>query len=145
MHESCQPACITSQCKRGQCLLVLPSQGVLSIDCDKCGSFPRGKKKPDFIVLYERGGSSIPIWNIVEMKKSVGHLGRIIEQLQAGADTIQNHPAFEISSPSQQLVPLLLHDRHIRTADLARRRITFRGSSVPVIYKRCGMRLEDES
>jgi hypothetical protein len=87
----------------------------------------------------------VSIWFIVEMKKSVGHLGRIIEQLQAGADAIQNHPAFEISSSSQRLIPLLLHDKHISTADLARRRITFRGNSVPVIYKRCGMKLEDQS
>lgn len=148
LHSACNPGssnrtCIIPQCKRGQCTVVLPPQGVLSIDCDKCGSFPKGKRKPDFIVLYAGGKSSVSSWIIIEMKRSVSHSQHIIEQLQAGADVIQNDPSFKIAQSPPHLIALLLHDKHIRTADFVRKRITFRGNPVSIIYKRCGTRLED--
>jgi hypothetical protein len=67
------------------------------------------------------------------MKRSVAHSQRIVEQLQAGADVIQHDAGFKIPQSPQRLIALLLHDKHIRTADFARRHITFRGKPMPLI------------
>jgi hypothetical protein len=100
-------------------------------------------RKPDFIVLYAGGESSVSSWFIVEMKRSVAHTQHIVEQLQAGADVVQNGSGFKVARSPQRLIVLLLHDKHIRTADFARRHITFRGMPSLILHKRCGIKLED--
>jgi len=143
LHRFCNPTCVSPQCRRGQCTLVLPPQVALTIDCDKCHSFPQGQRKPDFIVLYVGSTPSRSCWVIVEMKRSVAHPQRIVEQLQTGANVVQQGSHFKIPRSPQNLIALLLHDKHIRTADFARRHITFRGRPTSILHKRCGIRLED--
>jgi hypothetical protein len=77
------------------------------------------------------------------MKTRVRDPGNITEQLQAGTDAIQTHSHFKIHQGRQSLIALLLHDRHIRTSDFTRRRITFQGKPVIIIHKHCRIALED--
>lgn len=94
-------------------------------------------------MLHVGAESSRGIWVIVEMKGRVAHPQHIAEQLQAGADVIQNSSGFKIPRSPQRLIALLLRDRRIHTADSARRHIIFCGPRVSILYKRCGIKLED--
>jgi hypothetical protein len=142
-HNSCVSKCITSRCRKSRCILKLPSDGVICVDRDKCGCFQRDAKKPDFIVLCVGRTPAILKWVVVEIKTRVRDPGDIAGQLQAGAHAIQNNTHFKVNRGSQDLIPLLLHDRHIRTADFTRKRITFQGKFIPVVHKHCGVAISD--
>jgi hypothetical protein len=119
---------------------------VRCVDCDKCDAFSGENtlKKPDFILLSIVGTTSHSTWLVVEMKTRAGHVASIVEQLQAGADTIQNNVKFAFAESPPRIVPVLLHERGIHTADvqvLNRKRIQFAGKPWPIRARRCGVDL----
>lgn len=144
LHKSCNPRCTTTKCRKDNCTLGLPRQGVLCVDCDRCKAFPKeeGEKRPDFIVLYAGGKSTSPRWFIVEMKGTVSDIGHIVAQFQAGAKVIQDNSRFRVAPSPLPLVPLLLHDGHIRADEFIRRRISFWGRPCEITIRRCGIELK---
>ena len=90
LHASCSPSCIVQRCRKNDCTLALPIQQTIPIDCDKCKSFPQteGQRRPDYIILYLEEQTSC--WLVLEMKSRVSHSGSIADQLQAGANIIQD-------------------------------------------------------
>lgn len=136
-HESCNPRCITRRCRKGQCVFRLPPQGALGVDCDKCNSFPKNNPKPDFIVLYVSNEAPPSRWFIVEMKGTADHPRHIIDQIQAGAQVIQTDPRFQVPQSPTLLVPLVLYDGRIHTADIA----VFRKNRITA--RHCGIALVD--
>jgi hypothetical protein len=132
-----------TSCKKGQCTLILPAEGVLVFSCDRCAAFRlrKGKKKPDFVVFYQRRKSRKPCWYIIEMKGAIAHPRRIVEQLQAGIDVIQGDPRFAVRKPSHDLVPVVLYYGRIRAADFDQRSVSFFGKRIPIKPRRCGVEL----
>jgi hypothetical protein len=101
-------------------------------------------KKPDFVLLSIVENASDSTWLVVEMKTRAGHVSSIVEQLQAGADTIQDNIKFAFAESPPRIVPVLLHERGIHTADvqvLNRQRIQFAGKPWAIRTRRCGVDL----
>ena len=144
LHTSCTPPCITPSCRRTTCTLSLPRGQTVCIDCDRCSCFQEGERKPDFIVLYFRERPLLSCWFVVEMKSRVSHPRTIVEQLQAGAHMIENDPCFRVVQSPHRLVPLLLHEKGIHTADVQivnSQRVLFHGKPYPIKVARCGVNL----
>jgi hypothetical protein len=78
------------------------------------------------------------------MKARITNLGDIVRQLQAGIDIVQNSSRFKVFQPSHRLYALLLYDKHVHSADFARKPVTvkFRKRALNVIRQRCGFRLD---
>ncbi len=148
LHVTCSPNCIVPRCNRGDCNIQFTSERVRCVDCDKCGAFgdEPNSRKPDFILLSIAEQVSDSAWLVVEMKTHAGHVASIAEQLQAGADVIQNNRKFALEEPPHRIVPVLLHKRGIHTADiqvLNRKRIRFAGRGWSILTRRCGVDLSD--
>ena len=144
LHSMCQPTCVSPRCGRGDCSVRVSTGAAICIDCDRCRCIRDGARRPDFIVLYDQSNSSLSRWVVVEMKSRASHPVQIVEQLQAGADLIQDKACFQLQTPPVHLVPLLLHTRGIHTSDLQiinNRRISFRGKLYPIQTRRCGVEL----
>jgi hypothetical protein len=145
LHKSCRSTCITTSCRRGRCVLILPSDGTLCIDCDKCSCFKPGASKPDFIVLYAESQRPSSYWFIVEMKRPTGHPRHITTQLQAGAHAIDSCPSFRLSTSVPLLLPVVLHQGGIHADDfdtLRKQRISFHGERIALSFQRCGTMLD---
>lgn len=144
LHASCRLSCLAAQCRRPACALSFPSGQYVCIDCDKCDCFSTDVTRPDFIALYVESNPSTSWWLVVEMKSRVQHPRQIVQQLQAGADVIESTPQFDILNSPQRLVPVILHERGLRVADLQvinRSRISFRNRPHVIKSKRCGVSL----
>ena len=142
LHEHCNPSCVTHNFRKGECTARFTDatrQQLTGIDCDKCYAFPGSEdgKRPDFILLFVGGTESAPRWLVLEMKGRVSSPGRIVDQLQAGADAIRSDPHFQVQKPPRQLTPLILHDGHIRADDLGRKHVYFFGKRYEIHYPRC--------
>ena len=141
LHNGCSPSCITTSCRgAGDVTLRLPQQGALCISCDACTCFPKeeGQRRPDFVVLYCSGEASGSRWFIIEMKGRVSDTGRVVSQIQAGADVVQNSPCFKVAGLPSQLSPIVVYSKHVRTADFSRKRINFFGKLHEILFKRSG-------
>ncbi len=148
LHVACSPNCIVRRCNRGDCTVQFTSRYVRCVDCDRCAAFTNepNARKPDFILLSVGEGRSHSTWLVVEMKTRAGHVGSIAEQLQAGADAIENNTRFAFEESPRRIVPLLLHQRGIHTADiqvLNSKRIRFAGRPWAIQTRRCGVDLSE--
>jgi len=143
LHGSCNPTCITTRCRKHRCVLLLPRQGTLCVECDGCGAFPTQGTKPDFILLYAETNSSPACWFVVEMKGRVHHPRAIVRQLQTGADAIQNDHHFKVPQSPTILVPIVLHEGHIHAADFdILKSVSYLGKSCFIRTKRCGIAID---
>jgi hypothetical protein len=145
LHKSCRSTCISTSCRRGRCVLILPSDRTLWIDCDKCSCFQPGASKPDFIVLYAGSQRSSLHWFIVEMKRPTDHPRHITTRLQAGAHAIDSCPSFRLSTSVPLLLPVVLHQGGIHANDfdtLRKQHISFHGERIEISFQRCGVMLE---
>ena len=76
LHSGCN-CLVTRRCKRDGCRLTLGSNAI-GVDCDRCRAFTPTQRRPDFIVLYEGGGSK---WFVVEMKGKTIRVSNVKERL----------------------------------------------------------------
>jgi hypothetical protein len=148
LHGSCKPECLAKGCGRGNCTLRLPPRATVSVDCDRCRAFRTRKKRPDFVVLHAGDAAQLTRWFVVEMKQGdVTDRRRVVEQLQEGATTVEQHASFRIPGAPGDIVPLLLYGGRIHAADVQvlrrQKLVRFRGRALPVQVRRCGTRLID--
>ena len=143
LHVPCSPSCITTNCKSGDVTLRLPEQGALCISCNDCTCFPKGDsdRRPDFVVLYCPREAPSSRWFIIEMKGRVSNTGRVVSQIQAGADVVQISPCFKVTKQPGILVPIIAHGGGVRAADFSQKSIKFFGKSYRVSFRRSGSSL----
>jgi hypothetical protein len=125
--------------------LLFPAGQVICVDCDACRAFPEGVRRPDFIALHLRSSSPTEgWWLVVEMKSRPQGPREIVEQLQAGASTIETQDQFAIAQSPRRLLPVVLRTRGMHVADLQiinRSRVSFRGKRHVIKSARCGVAL----
>lgn len=146
LHDRCHPLCITNRCRSGDCSLGIINKRMVCIKCDDCKAIHNitGEHKPDFIILYVN--KALSCWFVIELKSRVRQARRIVAQLQAGADIIQNNEAFQVANSPSRLVPILVHGRGIHAADvevLSRTPVLFRGTRHLIKRKHCGGSIAD--
>ncbi len=143
LHDSCNPACITDRIRKHDCVLDVTQNlrpDIIAVDCDVCGSFSPTERRPDFILLL---AGDTPRWFVVEMKSRIRSIGELLEQLQAGGDSIQAKSEFDIPASPRLLTFLVLHERGpVKTADFQSRTLRIFGKRFPILHKRCGISLE---
>ncbi len=140
LHNRCSPSCITTRCRAEGVTLTLPGQGAVCISCDACTCFPKGQgdRRPDFVVLHCPREAPRPRWFIIEMKKKVSDTDRIVSQIQAGVDVVQNSPCFKVTDRPGKLVLIIVHGRGVKDSELLRKRINLLGKRYEVFFKRSG-------
>lgn len=147
LHDDCNPECATDVIQKSNCTLTISQTlraQIVGIDCDKCRSFASDKRRPDFIILFTGGSDTASRWFVLEMKARVGQTGILVQQLQAGADAIQSHPNFRLSSSPSRLTLLILHERRgLKAADYSKMVIRMAGKKFNVLQKRCGASLAE--
>ena len=135
-------SCIVSRCHKDGCSVALPQSARhrLIIDCDRPGSpFGPNDTKCDCLLFEETpsgAGRAIPI----ELKSGRIRASAVIEQLQAGAQAVENLLPREIAV---QLQPLLAYGKIPKgeKATLDKGFVRFRGKPYPIRKIRCGTQL----
>ena len=136
-------ACVITRCRKDRCSVSLPqspARNRLIIDCDKPGSsFNSNDKKCDCLIFEEAENGTdraIPI----ELKSGRIRASAVIEQLQAGAQAVENLLPREIAV---QLQPLLAYGNIPKgeRATLNEGLVRFRGKPYPIRKIRCGAQL----
>jgi len=149
LHKSCNPCCIVDSCRRGRCRVYIDINEVVCIDCDICGVFKfkyigtNERPKPDFVILYHNNARVLTRWVVLEMKGRVSSPGKIMKQLQRGADEIAQSNSFRLSKYPIGLDVVIIRDRHVRSSDFARRYITYFGKKVTIRIRRCQSKLSE--
>lgn len=140
LHSSCNPYCVVKSCKRGRCRIVLDIiEEIVCIDCDLCAVFGgvgrNHTKKPDFVILYCNSDKDISRWIVIEMKGRIDHPRSIVEQLQEGANVVAENAKFKIRVFPRVLRAFVVRDdKHVRSADLMQRYVSFLGRKTPVRF-----------
>ena len=108
------------------------------MDCDSCVAFSPSESKPDYIGIDASGPEQY--WFILEMKTSVHDFKSAVDQLQAGADKIQNSRAFNVSDSPDELVPIIVYRSvKVRMTDTDRNRsVQLGGKKFRVQMRRSG-------
>lgn len=146
LHHQCQQVCVTTTCRSGDCILVVPQSATICIACDRCDCFGQadGEKKPDYVVLHCDDAGTALHWLVIEMKSRPRRPASIAEQLQAGASILERHPRFRIAQKVNGLILVLVKARGIKDTDLAeirRTRVRFQGNNYPIRVENCGTNL----
>ena len=136
-------SCFVTRCRKDRCSVSLPqspARNRLIIDCDQPGSpFGPNDTKCDCLLFEETpngAGRAIPI----ELKSGRIRASAVIEQLQAGAQAVENLLPREIAV---QLQPLLAYGNIPKgeRAALSRGVVWFRGDRIRINKIRCGAQL----
>lgn len=138
IHSHSDARCIVAHCSSEGVTLSLPRSGCVCVDCDECGAFSPSESKPDYIGIDASG--SEPYWFVLEMKTSVHDFKSAVDQLQAGANKIQNSSDFRVSDAPDELVPVIVYRSvKARMTDKERnRRVLFKGEKFRVQMRRSG-------
>lgn len=136
-----------ASCQRGRCTASLPVDS-LCIDCDLCDTFSSVplEKKPDFVVLSVGTKPSMPPtlnWFIIEMKSKTSNAGEIVDQLQAGVNTMLSDHRFTTIGGRSNVFPIVLRSSTGSThpddlATLRSRQVGFAGRRSRIVVQRCG-------
>ena len=114
------------------------------IDLDKEGSpFARQDSRCDFLFVSENQDGPC-IFSPLELKKGALDAGKVVKQLQAGADLLENHPTF---SGNAKLATVAVSGKNTK-AQLSRiakskYQIRFKGGLVKISHMKCGNELAD--
>ena len=124
----------------------VPLQNISSpyvvIDMDKEGS-PLASRKTRCDFLFISDNLDDPgVFSPLEFKKGALDAGKVVKQLQSGANLLDNHPNF---SKNVNLVPVAVSGQHPKAqlSNLAKSnyQIRFNGKFVKISHMKCGQNL----
>lgn len=128
-HGSRDGTCVVQRCRKRKCSISGFGPHSVIIECDACDAFSSEERRPDYIVFVRGDSENDHMWLVVELKGGLDDADKVVEQIQAGAATVEGHELFQINTPrSRTLIAVVLFDGNSRVAE--HQRI----NAVPVMF-----------